>query len=161
MGLAMLKVTYYASLNRLSIDLNDVVCGECEIIFQVTGTTLEVAEPAKLADDKVPLADAVVHITERNRKFADIVFPHPGVTLINTDQFMLFSCRRVLVADDQINLDVTVNGATAQAAFTVPRPPKPFASWVWTDGLWAAPMAYPNDNFQYAWHEASLSWGTD
>ena len=103
----------------------------------------------------------MVSFSAASGKFPAVVIPRSGVTLIDTDQFVLFSDRRFLLADDQINLVVTANGATAQTTFTVPRPPKPFPSWVWTAGQWSAPVPMPSDASpvnNYQWDESVLAW---
>lgn len=40
------------------------------------------------------------------------------------------------------------------------RPPRPFPSWEWVDGAWAAPSPYPDDDGMYVWDEDSLSWAS-
>jgi hypothetical protein len=39
-------------------------------------------------------------------------------------------------------------------------PPKPYASWILDEenGLWNAPVAYPDDDKIYIWNEDTLSW---
>ena len=39
-------------------------------------------------------------------------------------------------------------------------PPKPYASWLLDDatGTWVPPVAYPTDDQQYNWDEATVSW---
>jgi hypothetical protein len=39
-------------------------------------------------------------------------------------------------------------------------PPKPFASWLLNEDtcLWDAPLAYPTDDKDYRWNEATLNW---
>lgn len=36
--------------------------------------------------------------------------------------------------------------------------PKPFSSWVASNGEWEAPVAYPTDGKVYNWNEDSGSW---
>lgn len=38
------------------------------------------------------------------------------------------------------------------------RPPKPFESWVWSDGVWSAPQAMPTTGGPYAWNEETQTW---
>ena len=38
------------------------------------------------------------------------------------------------------------------------RPPKPFESWVWSDGSWSAPKAMPKTGGPYAWNEETQTW---
>jgi len=39
-------------------------------------------------------------------------------------------------------------------------PPKPFNSWILNEDTcnWNAPIPYPNDENEYIWNEATLSW---
>jgi len=156
----MIEITYYVLLNKVRIDFTKVVSGSCEIVFQVTRNISEVEEPEKLTDDKVQLSRKVIRITEASGKFAEIVFPHEGIVLENSDQFLLFQERVSFVADDQINMHVRANGASAQVSFVVPRPNKPHPSWLWFNGNWNAPVPMPpdSDSVNYKWDELNLNW---
>ena len=51
-------------------------------------------------------------------------------------------------------------GCTYDIANDVFYSPSPFPSWTLNEStwLWEAPIAYPNDNQNYVWDEATLSW---
>ena len=153
----MIKITYYVLLDKIHFDLTNVVAGACQIDFQVTRSQSESEKPVKLPNDKVQLSETVIFITEKNGRFAEIVFPPYGISLINTDQFLLFSHSVFFVADAEISVKVRVNGLESEVSFVVPRPPKPFQSWSWSDGRWNAPVPMPSDG-EYEWDETSLTW---
>jgi hypothetical protein len=51
-------------------------------------------------------------------------------------------------------------GYTYDAANDVFYAPQPFPSWTLDQAtwLWSAPVPYPDDNQQYVWDEATVSW---
>lgn len=66
--------------------------------------------------------------------------------------------------DDSIVLNVWAkNGGikvSSQFSFIVPKPEKPYPSWVWVDGFWEAPAPYPDDEEEYVWDEDNQVWAT-
>lgn len=59
------------------------------------------------------------------------------------------------VAIDTSNYeDVGINYTWHQDHF---KPPKPFASWIWSNEKWTAPISKPIDAI-YVWNEGSQNW---
>lgn len=52
------------------------------------------------------------------------------------------------------------NGKRFEAVheWIVPRPEKPFPSWVWEENGWTSPEPYPDSGLIYEWDEDSLTW---
>ena len=45
--------------------------------------------------------------------------------------------------------------------FTYPPPPRPYPSWeLNAEGLWEAPILYPDDGNEYVWDEENVRWTT-
>jgi hypothetical protein len=154
----MIKITYYKALNHIEIDATDVETGVNELAVNVTGRQSIESDPEKLPNDLVNLAGCLINISERNNKFPPLRHPSPSVVLLNSDQFLLFSASVFLLPEDSINISVAIDDVAASAAFTVPRPVKPYPSWVWVDSQWCPPIPPPNDGFRHSWDEASLGW---
>lgn len=38
------------------------------------------------------------------------------------------------------------------------RPPQPYPSWTWADGMWQAPVSMPDDGQAYDWNEEAQTW---
>lgn len=89
-------------------------------------------------------------------------FPPPGVSYRSTDQDRLTSVPVRWQPDETITLEVWIENAgmtrTARHSFTVPRPPQPYPSWVWTGARWSAPVPYPEGAGWYDWDEAARDW---
>jgi hypothetical protein len=154
----MISITYYAGLSAIVIDTSAVVPGDNVLEVNVTGRSAIVANPEKIASDMVWLEQCVVIISEATGKFLRIDYPPVGVTLVSTDQFLLFSTSVFLPADAVIDMSVVINEDAQQAVFTVPRPERPFPSWMWTDGQWMPPVPYPTDGASYSWDETAGAW---
>ena len=88
--------------------------------------------------------------------------PPPGVKYKQTDQDILATGRVSWRPDQQIEVAAwcktnSAHEATAQAAFTAPRPAQPYPSWTWQDGRWTAPVDAPDDG-EWQWDEDAGAW---
>ena len=75
----------------------------------------------------------------------------------------------VIVADSK-EIAEQATGMTAIETFGEPwidwtleeegwRPPKPYASWIWSGNNWSAPIPIPEDNmYTYTWNEELMNW---
>lgn len=41
------------------------------------------------------------------------------------------------------------------------RPPQPFPSWSWADGVWVPPVPYPQSDDFFLWDEEAKEWVAD
>jgi hypothetical protein len=82
---------------------------------------------------------------------------HDGTTVLN-----------VIVADS-LDIAEQVTGMSALETEGAPwigwtleaegwRALRPFTSWEWNGEAWAAPIAYPQDDADYFWNEATQEW---
>ena len=89
-------------------------------------------------------------------------FPPPGVTYRSTDQDLLTVVPVRWRPDEVITVEVRITTAgqtmTGRHGLTVPRPPRPYPSWVWDSTRWAAPVPEPDDGGLYQWDEAGKKW---
>jgi hypothetical protein len=155
----MIVITYYRALSAIEIDASEVRAGENEVAVNATGRSAFDPDPEKLPNDLVELYGCVISVADLDGKFPTISYPSNGISLLNSDQFLLFSANIVLIPDDVVRLSVTINNLSSSAVFAVPRPAKPYPSWSWIDGQWTPPAPYPNDGGRYSWDESSLGWG--
>lgn len=90
-------------------------------------------------------------------------YPAAGIVYVESDQKYLISQTVLLRSDDTVDLKVWVknDGKSYKdlTTFTVPRPPKPFESWIWKNELWCAPVPCPEDKIIfYTWNDANQCW---
>jgi len=57
--------------------------------------------------------------------------------------------------ENAVGIDWTYNSTTGKF-----RSPQPFPSWIFNEEIkkWKAPVAYPTDDKNYIWDEATTSW---
>lgn len=96
--------------------------------------------------------------------FGDVVkeWPVEGQTYVKSDQPFVHSERNFLNDGFAvIDFFATNDGVLVAGQFEVvlPRPPQPFESWSYVDGVWVPPVPIPEDaSMHWDWDEASLSW---
>lgn len=90
----------------------------------------------------------------------EISYPTDGTEYEATDQKYISSDTLSLSPDDNVTMKVWAENAGSRyegsVDFVVPRPEKPYASWVWEEGQWVAPLPKP-EGF-YGWDEESGQW---
>jgi hypothetical protein len=90
-----------------------------------------------------------------------VSYPPEGVTYLQTDQTYLSSDRVDLSADDAATVYVWAENAgkryESDVTFTVPRPLKPYPSWLWDGLAWQPPIPYPNEG-HWQWDETVGGW---
>ena len=101
-------------------------------------------------------------ITADGAQVFDMALPPPGVRYRQTDQDVIATGRVNWQPDQAIVVSAwckTNSGheVTAEAAFTAPRPAKPYPSWEWTGTHWTAPVARPEGE-GWAWDEGGQRW---
>ena len=91
-------------------------------------------------------------------------YPEEGTVYIRTDQQYVSSDYVRLPLDTRIDFDVWAeNGGVlfeSGVSFYVPKPPKPYPSWVWDEVSWSPPHLPPYDGFEYFWDESIKEWAT-
>lgn len=89
-------------------------------------------------------------------------YPKDGGVYVSTDQPYVSDDVLFASPDDEVVLTVSAQngGETFQDAvsFVVPRPDRPYSSWVWEDGGWVAPVPYPDGGGFYSWDEDGGVW---
>lgn len=91
-------------------------------------------------------------------------YPEPGLEYVSTDQIYLSADSFEADPDETVVLAVSAEHGgvqkSAEISFVVPRPSKPFDSWVWSDELksWVSPVERPDDENSYVWSESSQQW---
>ena len=101
-------------------------------------------------------------VTADGDQVFDLSLPPEGVRYRRTDQDLLAAGRVAWLPDQQISVSAWCRtrageDVTAQADFTVPRPPQPYPSWGWADGAWHPPVAVP-DGGGFVWNETAQQW---
>lgn len=65
-------------------------------------------------------------------------------------------------SDDNVTIDLWAKNAdvqvSSQMSWVVPRPAKPYPSWVWMENRWVSPIPYPDDGGRYKWDEDVENW---
>jgi hypothetical protein len=156
-----LSITYFKQIDDIHFDTSGLTPGCNTINFNITDRA-DVECTVKTQEDlnhPIDISDLRVTISELNAKFSQIVFPKEGIVYKSTDQFLLFSESITFVSDDEITLKVQIESLEKSVSFTVPRPSQPYPSWVWSNGHWNPPVAYPEDEGSYySWNETLLTW---
>jgi hypothetical protein len=92
----------------------------------------------------------------------DQTWPPSGTSYLNSDQPILQSVRIDWEPDQIVNFEAFIEDYgyrfTKNFSVTVPRPAKPYPSWVWDGAAWAAPEPFPNDGAFYWWDESETNW---
>jgi len=92
------------------------------------------------------------------------MFPKPNVRYVQTDQEYLEVIRLNTVTDQTYDLFLWAENDDIRIEktfeLTIPRPEKPYESWVWNIELlnWESPTPYPEDGKDYTWNEETQSW---
>lgn len=78
-------------------------------------------------------------------------------TFIGDDEFvkLVSSEHDTIIEVTHLNPQPGVNWTVEPDGY---RPPSPYASWVWVDGSWTAPVPKPTDPGSWMWDEATESW---
>jgi hypothetical protein len=102
-------------------------------------------------------------ITVNGEQQDEETFPAENVTYVEIKPTARFHGRVQALPEDDVS--IVFNAATgddamtsAEQKFTVPRPPQPYPSWTWEDGVWTAPVPYPDDDAPYVWDEETQDW---
>jgi hypothetical protein len=89
-------------------------------------------------------------------------FPPQGVRYLTTDQEYVVSTSITTLPSRTYKLNIwSENSGDRQEIdyeFSVPKPARPFLSWVWVDTAWQPPVDYPTDGKFYVWNENNQSW---
>ena len=91
-------------------------------------------------------------------------YPPEGVRYQRTDQTYLVSERIKVEQQTDYSLYLWAENENKRIEKTfdisVPRPKKPYESWVWNDRrmMYDPPVPYPNDGNDYTWNEETTSW---
>lgn len=96
-------------------------------------------------------------------QIVDMQMPPPGVSYSKTNQDLLASGRAIWRPDQQIEVNACCKTSSGldlatNASFIVPRPTKPYPSWIWRDSRWQAPAPYPDNGDNYYWDEDIMDW---
>lgn len=131
----------------------------CDLMFNITNrTTYGDEKTAEDINNIIDISNLSVIITEKNNKFAPIIFPKEDQLYLSTDQFFLFTQRIFWNADDVFNFTVKIGELEKEFTFTVPRPEQPYPFWTWSNGQWISPISYPKDGKMYSWNEEKINW---
>ena len=91
-------------------------------------------------------------------------FPPKGVKYIEFKNGYILSERLNTEPDNLYDIIVWAkkDDVRIEKTFTleIPKPTKPFESWVWNNELlhWEAPIPYPQDDKEYEWDEENQNW---
>ena len=89
-------------------------------------------------------------------------YPEQGIEYLSTDQTYLSSDFFEANPGETVTLNVWANHAKSfsedEIQFVVPKPEKPFDSWVWENNDWVAPSERPDDDNSYVWSESFGEW---
>ena len=92
------------------------------------------------------------------------VYPPAGVKYVQTNQTYLTTVRLKTLPTETYELFLWAenDNTRIEKTFTleIPKPPKPFESWIWNNELlhWNAPIPYPQDDKEYEWNEENQNW---
>lgn len=102
-------------------------------------------------------------ISINNQVVIENCYPPDGVQYINTNQDILVTERlSPFPADAECHIvawvEISETRIEEDITFTIPRPTQPFASWIWNETCWTAPIPYPSDDGIYIWREDEGDW---
>lgn len=105
-------------------------------------------------------------VLKNNQIILQKAYPKPGVKYVSTDQKYIVAERLNLKSDEEAMIAFWAENDNQRyedsITFTVPRPEKPYESWVWNEsGYWEAPVPYPEDDKEYSWNEENQEWIKD
>jgi hypothetical protein len=91
-----------------------------------------------------------------------VSLPPQGIFYKKTDQEFIDRKNITLEEDKLYVLFLWANNGGDNITKIYPiegtKPPKPFSSWIWSEGKWEAPTTKPNDGKFYEWLESSQQW---
>jgi hypothetical protein len=159
--MSKINVTYYKTLNEIKITTDFESNSICDICINVTERETYNDEKTNFdASHIIDLSTFSIKIEEAKNKFSEINYPPEGLKLKATDQFFIHSQRISWKSDDELSITATVLKKTATLTYTVPRPTKPYPSWLWsaTSNCWVAPVEYPSTGGRHDWDEDKQEW---
>lgn len=97
-----------------------------------------------------------------NEKVVNKEFPENNIVYIKSDQDYLIYEQIPAKSDEKVLLNIWAENKkenyTKSIEFTVPRPEKPYESWVWNGLTWISPKPFPLDGKPYRWDEDVQEW---
>jgi hypothetical protein len=159
--MSKINVTYYKTLDEIKITTDFSSNFACDIHINITKRETYGAEKTSFdVENPIDISTFSIKIKEANNKFSEINYPPDGCSLKTTDQFLLHSQRINWKTGDEFNITATVGTKTATLTYTVPKPTKPYPSWIWSDtnNYWVAPVAYPSGGAMHDWNEDKQDW---
>lgn len=106
-----------------------------------------------------------ITVTVNKKPKIEKTYPLLGTSFITSDQSYLSTDSLEDINPDDI-CDIKVwfiynsSYVETELTLTVPRPTKPYNSWIWNGISWISPTDYPtnNNNYRYIWDEGKLVW---
>lgn len=102
-------------------------------------------------------------VSKNGQIYFEVSYPPEGVSLVAVDD--TYACLETVETLPDKNLDflfwVEINGERFEKfdTVTVPKPEKPYPSWVWNEVKWEPPIPEPEDTeLEPVWNEGKVAW---